>query len=54
MREEALEESQKLDMAVQSPSRRWRDRWLDYCLNALFVAMVLASVIGLVFVLSRP
>ena len=54
MREEAWEESEKLDMAAQRPSRQWRDDWLDYCLNVLFVAMVLASVIGLVLVLSRP
>ena len=54
MRDEALEESQKLNRAVEKAGRGWADQWLDYCLNALFAAMVLGSLIGLVYVLSRP
>jgi len=54
MRDEALEESPKLNMAAQESGRRWADQWLDYCLNALFAAMVLTSLIGLIYVLSRP
>jgi hypothetical protein len=54
MRDEALGESAKLNMAAQKAGRGWTDQWLDYCLNALFVAMVLGSLVGLVYVLSRP
>jgi hypothetical protein len=54
MRDEALEESAKLNMAAQKAGRGWADQWLDHCLNALFAAMVLGSLIGLVYVLSRP
>jgi hypothetical protein len=54
MRDEALEESPKLNMAAQKSGQGWADQWLDYCLNALFAAMVLTSLIGLIYVLSRP
>jgi hypothetical protein len=54
MRHEALEESGKLNMAAQKAGRGWADQWIDYCLNALFAAMVLGALIGLVYVLSRP
>ena len=54
MRDEVLEELRKLNLTAQNSRYRWADRWLDYCLNALFAAMVLASLIGLIDVLTRP
>lgn len=41
-------------MTAQTIRRDWAEWWLDYCLNVLFAAMVLASLIGLIYVLSRP
>jgi len=54
MRDEVLVELRKLDLAAKNNGLTWKDRWLDSFLNALFAGMVIASIIGLIYVLSRP
>ena len=53
MRDEVLEELRKLNLTART-SHSWKDRWLDYSLNALFAAMVLSSFAGLIYLLTRP
>jgi hypothetical protein len=52
MRDEVLEELRKLNLTAQM-SLRWKDRWLDYCLNALVAAMVSSSLVGLIYLITR-
>jgi len=53
MRDKVLEELCKLSLTAKT-SHSWKDRWLDYSLNALFAAMVLSSFVGLIYLLTRP
>jgi hypothetical protein len=54
MRDEVLEQLRKLNLTPPPPS--WTGRWLDFLLdgwNALFGGMVLASVTGIIYLLTH-
>ena len=31
----------------------WADRWKDFCINALFVLMILTSIAGLTYIFTH-
>ena len=53
MQDEVLDKLRKLNLTAQM-SHSWKDRWLDYSLNALFAGMVLSALLGLIYLLTHP